>query len=40
MTQENWAGPQPRQIQVELNGGKVWVDPELSPLLIELNKVK
>ena len=40
MTHENKRAPgyTTRQIRVTLNGKRVWVDPELAPLLRELNK--
>ena len=40
MTQENKRAPgyTKRQIRITLNGKRVWVDPELAPLLRELNK--
>jgi len=37
-TQENDYGPQPHQIEIELNGEMVWVDHELKDLLIQMNK--
>lgn len=41
MTQENLRAPgyQERQTPICLNGETIWVDRELAPLLIELNKV-